>query len=517
MLATMAVALLVIAALGAELVLTYSATRDSLDHVLRTLTPAATAASRLDATIDAMERTLRAYTSSGAESQRDLHEAARESADADLAEIDRLVGDDPAYAPLVGQVDDRLETWTTEVADPVLAATDDGEEARAAQMLASEEAQTALVRLNSSSLRLYRSIASGQTTATQDAQRAARNLAVALIVALVVLLLLPLVIFLVLGASVLRPIYRLRSQLRRAADPGHREEAISVGGPREVRDLGEDAEALRRALVSEIDQASAARVALEQEGPVVAAIRAELAASLDSHGATVPGSPEVRGVLRPAEGVLAGDFWDLVPLADGRSAIVVCDVSGHGPRAGIIALRLKTTFRLGLIAGEDLTVTLARACEGFAAEPGMFATAVILYVDPAGELTWVSAGHPAVRLLPRGGNRVEQLAATGPMISWLGGAWHRASVPFTSGDSLLAFSDGLLESRDATGVELGDEGLDDLLRKLGPHPPGELVERVLAWARQRAVDLGQDDLTIVAIRALAEPLRPGRIVRTPNR
>ena len=71
----------------------------------------------------------------------------------------------------------------------------------------------------------------------------------------------------------LKPIAALRSQLREAATPGHHDAVIVPTGPPELQDLGAEAEALRRALVHEIDQATAAQEALEQESPAVEAIR----------------------------------------------------------------------------------------------------------------------------------------------------------------------------------------------------------------------------------------------------
>ncbi len=131
----------------------------------------------------------------------------------------------------------------------------------------------------------------------------------------------------------------------------------------------------------------------------------------------------IAGVLRPAEGVLAGDFWDRIPLTDGRAAAVICDVSGHGPRAGIVAMRLKTSITLGLVAGQDPPQILHRACDAFADEPGRFATAVILIADAGtGEVQWVNAGHPAPRII-RADGTIVRLGTTGPMISWLGGTW----------------------------------------------------------------------------------------------
>ena len=71
------------------------------------------------------------------------------------------------------------------------------------------------------------------------------------------------------------------------------------------------------------------------------------------------------------------------PLGDGRAALIVCDISGHGPRAGIVALRLKTAIGLGLRAGQDLPQILHRACDGFADEPARFATVVIVVANHA--------------------------------------------------------------------------------------------------------------------------------------
>jgi serine phosphatase RsbU (regulator of sigma subunit) len=297
---------------------------------------------------------------------------------------------------------------------------------------------------------------------------------------------------------VLRPIGHLRRQLRAAAgDIGH-ETAITPVGPPELRDLGADAETLRRNLVGQIDEVSAATSALEQEGPVVSAIRTELNARTEAS----PIGLQVAGALRPAEGVIAGDFWDRMPLGDGRTAVMICDVSGHGARAGIVALRLKTAITMGLLAGNDPATIFHRACDSFSDEPSRFATAVIMVVDPrTGVLTWVNAGHPQPRVL-RGSGRVEHLGTTGPMLSWLGGNWRAGQTKLGPNDVTLGFTDGVLESRNADGTELGDEGLDERLKMIREitSEPAEVLVQALAGIRERADDLGRDDLTMIAFR-----------------
>jgi serine phosphatase RsbU (regulator of sigma subunit) len=143
-------------------------------------------------------------------------------------------------------------------------------------------------------------------------------------------------------------------------------------------------------------------------------------------------------------------------------------------------------------------------------EPGRFATAVILVADAAtGEVTWVNAGHPAPRLIRTDGT-IQHLDPTGPMVSWLGGAWTTRSIQLRPSDVLLAFTDGILESRDPQGAELGDADLDAHLRTAAQQvdDPAEVIAHVLATVRQRADDLGRDDVTLVAMRLDPVPSDP---------
>jgi serine phosphatase RsbU (regulator of sigma subunit) len=88
------------------------------------------------------------------------------------------------------------------------------------------------------------------------------------------------------------------------------------------------------------------------------------------------------------------------------------------------------------------------------------------------------------------------------MVSWLVGSWSSQSTPLGPGDVCLAFTDGILESRDPHGQELGDDELDELLGRAAADgaDPVEVTARVLAEVRARTEDLGRDDVTLVGIR-----------------
>ncbi len=488
----------VIALMGAQLLVSFGASRQAVSEVVDVLAPAGEAVADLSADVNDMDRRLRIYASSEDYGFLVLYAAAAASARRNVAALDSLVGDQDRYAPLLDDVEASLEIWLQTVGIPTSSALAAGDQAAAQDILDAPQSQAAYSTLTSDVNRLALALGADADRALEDASAATRRLAGAMALTLLVALLVPIASYVALRFHVLLPIRRLRSQLRRAATPGAHDSVIVPAGPSEIRDLASDAEALRRALVREIDESEAAHEALEQEGPVVDAIRRELAARADP----APSGVMVSGVLRPAEGVLAGDFWDRLTLPDGRAAAVICDVSGHGPRAGIVAMRLKTSITLGLIAGQDPAQILHRSCDTFADEPGRFATVVLLIVDPRrGVLEWVNAGHPSPRVV-RADGTIQRLGTTGPMVSWLVGSWSSQSTPLGPGDVCLAFTDGVLESRDPHGQELGDDELDELLGRAAADgaDPVEVTARVLAEVRARTEDLGRDDVTLVGIR-----------------
>lgn len=497
----------VLALLGTQLVVRFAALTGNVSDIVTTLAPASASAAELSSDINNMERRLRIYVSSGQDEFALLYRASLTSATGNVSDLDDVLGSDPLYAPLLAGVQASFDTWVSTVGVPAESAMNNGKRRVAQGILDSPQSQSAYLQLTSDTFRLASVLDANQQAALKAASEAARRLAWAMLVMLLVAILVPLASYVELRHHVLAPINRLRAQLRRSASPDAHEAVIVPDGPVEIRDLGSDAEALRRALVREIDESLAARAALEQEGPVVDAIRRELAARSD------PGAPgvQIAGVLRPAEGVLAGDFWDRIVLPDGRAAAIVCDVSGHGPRAGIVAMRLKTSITLGLISGEPPARILHRACDAFADEPGRFATVVIMLADPrTGRLEWVNAGHPAPRVVRTGG-QIERLDPTGPMVSWLVGSWTTGTTRLGPGDLCLAFTDGILESRDASGDELGDDDLEArLVEAAATSPdPQEVTSLILAEVRERAEDLGRDDVTLVVLRMDPQPV--GRI------
>jgi len=160
---------------------------------------------------------------------------------------------------------------------------------------------------------------------------------------------------------------------------------------------------------------------------------------------------------------------------------------------------------VALRSGFDAGTALTRGATSFTdAADGRFATALVAVVDPAaGSVQWANAGHPAGWVLPLGGTAGRtSLEPTGPLLSALGGTWATRSAPLAVGDVLLAWSDGLVEARDAD-LELSDDDLAAVVDRIGTREPRELVAQVLADLREDAPEWRRDDVTLLAVRRVA--------------
>jgi serine phosphatase RsbU (regulator of sigma subunit)/CHASE3 domain sensor protein len=335
--------------------------------------------------------------------------------------------------------------------------------------------------------------------ARDSAEAASRRVFYALGVGAAALLVAIVVTGWLLRRWVLTPTLSLQHQLRQVADGGYGVH-ITPSGPPELAAVGADAELMRERIVTELDRSRQAIEALYQSGPVVTGLREELAAT---PALLLPGLA-VHGVLMAAEGILAGDWYDAIGLDDGRTAVIVADVSGHGAAAGLVALRLKMALTSGLSLGLGPAAALAHATVTFAREEERFASCVVVVIDPVGEkLVWANAGHPGPLLFtPRSGDdepEWTELDPTGPLLSFIGGEWDERTAAFRRGQLVLGYTDGLAEARDADGRQFEVDGIVAALTTLSSADPVAAVVACLTAVRSHAADLRRDDVTVVAI------------------
>ncbi|WP_432520395.1 PP2C family protein-serine/threonine phosphatase [Kineococcus sp. SYSU DK006] len=331
-------------------------------------------------------------------------------------------------------------------------------------------------------------------------------------VAAVALLLVPTVLYLV-RRWVVHPLDSLSEQLLRVGG-GDLQTPVGLPGPPELAAVAAAAEAMRRRILDELADAVSAREALQQGQPLVAEVRDQLAA----HDLPVVPGWSAAAALRPAEGLLAGDWYDVLPLRDGRFAVVVADVSGHGARAGIVAIQLKRLLEAALHLAPEPDLALAMAARVFSDEAERFASCVVVVVDPdSGTVTYANAGHPAPVVLRPDGEGVRvvtELEPTGPLLSWLHldvpGTWRTRTASMAPGSVLVVYTDGLTEARPTGSTdELGISGVLAALGRLPELTPQALVDEALEVARSFSGGRARDDVTLVALARATSSAAPG--------
>ena len=202
----------------------------------------------------------------------------------------------------------------------------------------------------------------------------------------------------------------------------------------------------------------------------------------------------------PGEDV-GGDFFDAFPLADGSFLLAIGDVSGKGAAAaavmGFVRHSLRSIARFVTDPGE-LVRELNRAMLEDSPTPGeRFCTVVIVRVDPGEErahLTVARGGHE-MPLVARSDGAVEQIAEGGPPIGmWADLDVTERELDLGSGDALVLFTDGLVETPDS---EHRDE-LARVLKELTGASAPDIVE-ALRSRMITATSTSYDDVAVLVV------------------
>lgn len=195
------------------------------------------------------------------------------------------------------------------------------------------------------------------------------------------------------------------------------------------------------------------------------------------------GAVSVSGLLEPAYSI-GGDSFDYALNPDAVEFAIV-DAVGHGMPAVMLSVTAVTSLRNARREGLGLEAAYSNAGDAISSQfvDSSFVTGQLgsLAVE-TGELTWLNAGHP-LPLLVRNGSFAGELACEPSMPMGLGGTVRQVAVEsLQPGDRILFFTDGVVETRSATGEEFGLARLADLLvRATGEAVrPAETVRRLSA-------------------------------------
>lgn len=197
---------------------------------------------------------------------------------------------------------------------------------------------------------------------------------------------------------------------------------------------------------------------------------------------------------------VSGDFYDFIPLRDGRYGLVIADVADKGFPAALFMAMCRTLLRAVAITHTDPAVTLQRVNDLLISDAASDLFVTMLYVvwnPETGQVSYGSAGHNPPLLLREAGG-VEKLPCKGMALGIIPGITiQEFEIMLEPGDTLIAYTDGVTE---AMQRDYAEYGIERFVQLVGSHKkPGAdtLVDAVVADVDAFVGGAPQsDDLTI---------------------
>jgi serine phosphatase RsbU (regulator of sigma subunit)/DNA-binding NarL/FixJ family response regulator len=202
----------------------------------------------------------------------------------------------------------------------------------------------------------------------------------------------------------------------------------------------------------------------------------------------------------------SGDFFDFIPLENGKLGLVIADVTDKGMGAALFMALSSTLIRtyvtqyptIPAFAMGQVNRRLISDTHG-----SMFVTAFLGVLDPStGRMQYVNAGHPPPLLLSdQKGKPIDKLTRTGIALGIMeDSVWQQKLVKFSPGDVMLLYTDGVLEAQNKQGDFYGAHRILQTFRRLKKLSAREIQETVLQDVKTYIGDVHlQDDIALMVV------------------
>jgi sigma-B regulation protein RsbU (phosphoserine phosphatase) len=211
--------------------------------------------------------------------------------------------------------------------------------------------------------------------------------------------------------------------------------------------------------------------------------------------------PDVEGYAffdyyEPANHV-GGDYYDYIRLPDGRVAVVVADVVGHGIAAALLMAKLSAEARYSLASEEDVATAVIKLNDAMCRlGVDRFVTMIVTVLNPAThQVTIVNAGHMAPMLRHTDGSVVEpgESLAGLPLGISAGLNYEQLTIELQPGETITMYTDGVNESMSAEAKMYSIERIRELIAESNSSTPGELGQTIIDDVRRFMLGAQQDD------------------------
>ena len=167
----------------------------------------------------------------------------------------------------------------------------------------------------------------------------------------------------------------------------------------------------------------------------------------------------------PARGV-SGDYYDIIPLREGKFAMVICDVAGKGVPASLVMVMIRTIIHLIASSSRSTAQIVSWINKGIAGKIDIdrFATLSFFTFDPAtGALQYSNAAHHPAMIYRAATGSIEQLDTDGlPIGIEREARYGQRETRLANGDIIMMYTDGVVEAMDSRGRQYEDERLKSI-------------------------------------------------------
>lgn len=224
---------------------------------------------------------------------------------------------------------------------------------------------------------------------------------------------------------------------------------------------------------------------------------------------------------------IGGDFYDVFWVGEDRLAVFIGDISGKGISAALLMARISSELRVAALAHVEPVAVMQAMNEVILAsdQPELFFTAIYFTYDvKTGDVVLANAGHPTPYLCQSNGIVRPITEGASSAIGILDDPGFTATTfQLAPGDSLVLYTDGVVEAADNLGRLYGSERLESCLAGIRTTRPNEIAERILHSVEAYATDVAvSDDLTLfICHRSLSptpslQPRRRSGSIAAPN-
>ena len=198
---------------------------------------------------------------------------------------------------------------------------------------------------------------------------------------------------------------------------------------------------------------------------------------------------------------VGGDYYDVIRLGKGRTAICIGDVVGKGVGAALLMSNLQARVRSLAFQVQEPKELCERLNQMTAEQniPGKFITFFYCVIDAEEKhIRYTNAGHNWPILMHPDGS-YEHLESGDTVLGTVKWNYHQNVTGLRTGDRLVLFTDGITECTNAEGVEFGESSLLDVVAHNVTLPPAELKTRALDAATNHCKNAFSDDSTLIVV------------------